>query len=385
MPVDMFEEAETESYQPCLPQLLELFNKLKTNTSSSDYHEQQWYPAFFQAVTDGYDRQREFDAKIGFKHVINKEKIKEDSVDHAELEEINYFGFPDTALNTYITDYISNATANNQRMFLSHFTSTTHHPWAVPKWFNTSEYMGTAHGLMQTHTDLNNYLNTVRFDDAWIGQLMQIFDDQGISDETLVILVGDHGQAFKEDFSKTGTYENGHISNFRVPITFRHPKLPRLQHTVNTTSVSVLPTILDLLINSGSLNEKDTAAAADLVQDYEGQSLIRPFRTTHRGRRAWNYSLVNPGGRMLTITSSDTPWRLVLPLDRMTEYVFSDLGRDPMELNRVLEWSIKSLSSTVRGKYGDEAADWLIEAEKIGLWWSSERKRLWKYNPSSER
>lgn len=382
MPVDMFEEAETESYQPCLPELLQLFNTLKPNTSSSNFRDHQWYPAFFQAVTDGYDRQDKFDSKIGFKHIVNKNRIKEDAENNPELEEINYFGFPETALKTYITDYITNATANNQRMFLSHFTSTTHHPWAVPKWFNSSEYMGSAHGLMQTHKDLNSYLNTIRFNDAWIGQLMQLFDDQGISDETLVIFVGDHGQAFKEDFSKTGTYENGHISNFRVPITFRHPKLPRVQHRVNATSLSILPTILDLLVNTGSLNQKDTAAAADLVQDYEGQSLIRPFKTTHKGRRAWNYGLVNPGGRMLTITSSDTPWRLILPLDKKTEYVFSDLGKDPMELKRVLEWSINSLASTVRGKYGDDAADWLIEAEKVGLWWASERKRLWNYDPS---
>ncbi|OAA37412.1 Sulfatase domain containing protein [Metarhizium rileyi] len=383
MPVDMFEEAETESYQPCLPEILELFNKMKKNSSSGNFHEQQWYPAFFQAVTDGYDRQDKFDSKIGFKHIINKNRIKHDALRNPELEEINYFGFPETALRTYMTDYIKNATANNQRMFLSHFTSTTHHPWAVPKWFNTSEYMGSAHGLMQTHKDLNSYLNTVRFNDAWIGQLMQIFDDQGISDETLVIFVGDHGQAFKEDFSKTGTYENGHISNFRIPITFRHPKLPRVEHRVNATSLSILPTILDLLVNTGSLSEKDTTAAADLVQDYEGQSLIRPFVTTRMGRRAWNYSLVNPGGRKLTITSADAPWRLILPLDKKTEYVFSDLGQDPMELKRVLEWSINSLASTVRAEYGDEAGDWLIEAEKVGLWWSAERKRLWHYNPSS--
>ncbi|EFY91068.1 Sulfatase domain containing protein [Metarhizium acridum CQMa 102] len=384
IPVDMFEEAETECYQPCLPEILELFNRLKKNTTTSDnYHEQQWYPAFFQAVTDGYDRQDKFDSKIGFKHIVNKNRIKQDSESNPELEEINYFGFPETALKTYVTDYITNATANNQRMFLSHFTSTTHHPWAVPKWFNSSEYMGSAHGLMQTHKDLNSYLNTIRFNDAWIGQLMQIFDDQGISDETLVIFVGDHGQAFKEDFGKTGTYENSHISNFRVPITFRHPKLPRVEHRVNATSLSILPTILDLLVNTGSLNKRDAAAAADLVQDYEGQSLIRPFETTRKGRRAWNYGLVNPGGRMLTITSSDTPWRLVLPLDKKTEYVFSDLGRDPMERNRVLEWSINSLASTVRGKYGDGAADWLIEADKVGLWWAAERKRLWNYNPSS--
>lgn len=382
LPVDMFEESLTESYQPCLPEILELFNKMKGNTPADSFLEQQWYPAFFQSVTDGYDRQAKFDSQIGFKYIVNKDRIKKDAAKNPELEEINYFGFPETALKTYITDYITNATANNQRMFMSHFTSTSHHPWATPKWFNSSEYMGEAHGLMQTHKDMNSYLNTIRFTDAWIGQLMQIFDDLNIANETLVVFVGDHGQAFKEDFSKTGTYENSHVSNFRVPITFKHPQIPSVQHAVNATSISILPTVLDLLINTGSLNAKDMSAAADIVQDYEGQSLIRPFKKVHKGRRAWNFGLVNPGGRMLTITSADTPYRLVLPLDKKTEYVFSDLGKDPMELDRILEWSVNSLASTVRGKYGDEAADWLIEADQIGLWWSSERKRLWQYVPS---
>ncbi|KAG6000440.1 hypothetical protein E4U21_005464 [Claviceps maximensis] len=382
MPVDMFEEAETESYQPCLPQILELFNRLKANTSSDDFHEQQWYPAFFQAVTDKYDRQDKFDKKIGFKYIVNKNRIKQDGLGNPDLEEINYFGYPETALKSYITDYITNATANNQRMFMSHFTSTTHHPWAIPKWFNSSEYMGTADEVMQTHRDLNSYLNTVRFNDAWVGQLMQILDEQGISNDTLVVFVGDHGQAFKEDFSQTGTYGNPHISNHRVPITFRHPQLPRVQHQVNATSLSIIPTILDLLVCTDSLNAKDTAAAADIVQDYEGQSLIRPIKTKHRGRRAWNFSLVNPGGRMLAITSSDTPWRLIIPLGTDTEHIFSDLGSDPMELERVKKWSMSGLVSTVRTEYSEQAADWLGEAEQVGVWWASERKRLWNYNPS---
>ncbi|KAG5917732.1 hypothetical protein E4U42_007142 [Claviceps africana] len=388
LPVDMFEESETESYQPCLPQILELFNRLKENTSSDDsddsddFHEQQWYPAFFQAVTDGFDRQDKFDEKIGFKYIVNKKRIKEDALDDPNLEEINYFGFPETALKSYMTDYVTTAKENNQRMFMSHFTSTTHHPWTIPKWFDSSEYMGTADGMMQKHHDLNSYLNTVRFTDAWIGQIMQILDDQGVSNETLVVFVGDHGQAFKEDFSKTGTYENPHISNYRVPITFRHPLLPRVQHRVDTTSLSILPTILDLLVSTDSLNSRDAAAAADIVQDYEGQSLIRLYKPTHKGRRAWNFSLVNPGGRVLVITSSDTQWRLVLPLNNKSEYFFSDLGSDPMESERIEAWSMRSLVSKVRKKHGEEAVVWLREAEKVGLWWAAERKRLWNYNPS---
>ncbi|KAM5348129.1 hypothetical protein ACJ41O_007953 [Fusarium nematophilum] len=392
MAVNMFEEAESESYQPCIPQILELFNSLKGNKSKeargwlpygskkpdNKYHEYEWYPAFFQAVTDTYDRQDKFDKSIGFKHIVTKGKLDKDASRNPDMEEVNYFGYPETDLKEHIKDYITEGLANNQRLFLSHFTSTTHHPWGVPKWFSTEKYMGRKG---TGHRDFDKYLNTVRFTDAWLGELMQLFEDTGIAEETLVVFVGDHGQAFKEDFSKTGTYENRHISNFRVPISFRHPNIPRIQYEVNATSISILPTILDLLINSGSLNADDTEVASDIIHDFEGQSLIRPYHKSYKGRRAWNFGLINPGGGMLTITSADAPWRLAVPLKGDLEYTFTDLGQDPLENDPLDQWSIKPMITAVKRKYGDKAADWVKEADEVAHWWAVERTRLWGYTP----
>ncbi|UNI17850.1 hypothetical protein JDV02_004164 [Purpureocillium takamizusanense] len=380
MSVTMFEESQTNSYQPCIPQILNLFNQLKgnrTGANSTDFLEQQWNSAFFMSITDSYDRQHEFEMKIGFDPIIEKEAMDKDAAKDPTLEEINYFGYPETALRSHMRDYITNATADNKRMFMSHFTSTTHHAWGVPEWFKTFDYMPDK----SKHKDFNKYLNAVRFDDMWMGMVMQLFDDLGIANETLAIFVGDHGQAFKEDFHKTGTYANGHVSNFRVPIIFRHPLLPRVHYEHNATSVSIIPTILDLLINTGSLNKQDTAAASDLVHDYEGQSLIRPYRTIQHGRRAWNFGIVNPGGRFLALTSADVPWRLVIPQgDEQSELVFTDLKDDPLELHRIKAWAVAGLQRKVRATYGEEAATWVAEAEAVAQWWAESRKRLWHYD-----
>lgn len=385
MPVDKFEEADTLCYQPCLPQVMELFNQLKTVKETDDYLEQEWYPAFFQSTTDGYDRQKKFDRKIGFKHVVTKHRLELDAEDdpNTKLEEINYFGYPETALKGHIKKYIEKSQEKKRRMFLSHFTSTTHHPWTTPHEFETVKYLNTKGG-MHWHKDFDKYLNTVRWNDRWLGELMQTFEDYGIANETLVVFVGDHGQAFKEDDFKTGTYENGHISNFRVPIVFKHPHIPRVQYNANATSLSIVPTILDLLVRSGSLNDKDSEAASDLLQDYEGQSLIRPYKVLHHGRRAWNFGIINGGGRMLSVTSADAPWRLVMPLDQKSEYKFTDLGTDPLELKPMLKWSVKTLQSGVKTQYGEEAAKWVVEAEAVARWWGLERKRLWGYVPGEE-
>ncbi|EXK82825.1 hypothetical protein FOQG_12940 [Fusarium oxysporum f. sp. raphani 54005] len=267
-------------------------------------------------------------------------------------------------------------------MFFSHFTSTTHHPWGVPKSFEKTDFLNTE-GKMGWHSEFNDYLNAMRFTDAWLGELLQTFDDHGLTNETLVVFVGDHGQAFKEDQkSKTGTYENGHVSNFRVPITFRHPHIPRVQYNANATSLSILPTILDLLINTGSLNEKDQNAAEDLIHDYEGQSLIRPYKATHNGRRAWNFGIINGGASMLSMTSADAPWRIVIPLDDSTQYRFTDLKNDPLEKKPLEKWTLEQLTYAVRNKFGEEASKWAAEADAVSKWWGPERKRLWGYNPS---
>ncbi|KHN95543.1 sulfatase domain-containing protein [Metarhizium album ARSEF 1941] len=382
LPVDWSAESGLQSYQPCLPHIFKLFNALKDGASNaSDYREHQWYPALFQSIADEFDNQHDMDRMIGFDLTVTRKQVDErNQKGETDEKEINYFGFPETAIRPDIKEYVKAAVEGNKRMFLSHFTSTTHHPWGTPTWFQKTEYMGTKRsGLTASHDDMNKYLNTIRWNDAWIGEMMQLLDDFGVANETLVVFVGDHGQAFKEDAQVSGTYQNAHVSNFRVPLAFWHPRIPRVQLAVNSTSINILPTVLDLLLSTVSLGARDADAAADIVQDYEGQSLIRPFQATRRGRRAWNFGVVNPGGRFLAVTSADTPWRLVLSWDNSAEYVFTSTGEDGLrEDEELLGWSLDGLGSEVERKLGVDAAAWVREAESVAQWWAVERKRLWQ-------
>lgn len=388
MPVEKFKESDTFSYQPCLPQILGLFNSNKPKTNSSrkdDFLQHEWYPALFESMTEQYDRQDWFDDRIGFKHKVTRKELRLDwrfNESDPMYQEVNYFSYAEPVLRPYLHEYIGNATANNQRMFMTHFTSTTHHDWNTPDWFGKAVDFLPTSGGSSWHTDFNKYLNTIRFHDAWVGELMQLLDGTGIANETLVVMAGDHGQAFMEDYHKRGTYENGHVSNFRVPITFRHPNLPQVQYEANASTISILPTILDLLLSSGSLSEKDAAVAADILPEYEGQSLIRPYRASHHGRRAWNFSVINSGAGMLAVTSADSPYRLVMPLGKVFEYRLTDLSTDPQEKEPVEEWSLGQFIETVRTKLGDNAGTWASEAEAVGRWWSLERQRLWRYHSS---
>lgn len=148
----------------------------------------------------------------------------------------------------------------------------------------------------------------------------------------------------------------------------------------NASSISILPTILDLLVNTNSLDEQDKDAASDLIHEYEGQSLLRPYKATHNGRQAWNMGIINTGGTMLSVSSAAVPYRLILPLTKDFSYTFSDLSRDPHETDVIEDWDHHSLFHNIKEKYGHEATTWASDARKVGLWWVHEKKRLWNYH-----
>lgn len=98
--------------------------------------------------------------------------------------------YPEYEIYPYLKDVVNETLAKNERLFLSHFTSTTHHPWATPSDFEDEQYF--AHGkLTEKHKDMNNYLNTVRYVDNWLGDMLEVLDEAGITNETLVVFVGD--------------------------------------------------------------------------------------------------------------------------------------------------------------------------------------------------
>jgi hypothetical protein len=418
LPVDLLEESMLEIYQPCLPQIFDLFNlgksKLQSNSnqttrSTSEAVKNPWKSVFMQSITDDYDRQDVLNENMGFKHKVVKSDMESSRAKYRPKgKEINYFGYAETELRPYVRDLFEEAANNKTRMFLSHVTSTTHHPWSTPDDFKKEPYMSDQGNI--NHDLMNNYLNAARFVDIWLGDIMNMLQETGIANETLVVVVGDHGQAFGEDNKDmTGTYENGHISNFRVPLVFHHPQMPRVDITANATALSIIPTILDLLVESNSLDERDTEIASALLPEYQGQSLIRPFLSsmvepshhpspppppTERDisqvetrshadsppkRIVWNMGLINAGGSMLSITAAGMPYRLILPLNERFEYTFTHLGEDPGEKHLTKAWTLATLTEEVEPKFGKESIAWLQDAEKVGNWWVAEQKRIWGY------
>lgn len=381
MSVSGFIEGDMDAYQPCLPQIFDMLNNVSDHDGAGDdYRNHPWRTALFQSTSEQYDRLDVFDKRLGFHHRTTRREVENDETRRNDSDPmyqlVNYFAYPEPVTLPYLSEYLDDTLGKQERLFLTHVTSTTHHEWDTPTGFPWTHYI---HWNGEGN-HLNKFLNTMRYHDEWMGTLMNLLAEKGMANETLVVFASDHGLSFYEDCGKEGTYDNDHVSNFRIGLTFRHPHLPRVQYEVNATTLSVLPTILDLLVSSGSLNEQETHVASDLVHDYEGQSLIRPYKKKDGDRRAWSITVVNPGSSKLGMTSADVPWRLTMPLKGESEYRMTNPVEDPFEENLVTSWTVEGLVKEARKKFGEEAAQWASEAVPTGEWWVLEKKRLWRYH-----
>jgi arylsulfatase A-like enzyme len=93
----------------------------------------------------------------------------------------------------------------------------------------------------------NRYLNGVRHTDRALGKLLRHLQERGLAESTLVVVVGDHGQAFGQHGQKLhagGLYEE----NVHVPLILINPRLFKGEENPTVAGLlDVAPTVLDLL------------------------------------------------------------------------------------------------------------------------------------------
>lgn len=205
LPVDFTEEVDSDIYQLCIAHILDMFNRQQKDHSGEsstesghakdrlhepEYLSSPWESVFVQSVTDHFDTQDVLDRQMGFKKVLVKSTLLDPSAKHypPKQPESNYFGFPETEVLPYLRDLITEAKRNNRRLFLSHLTSSTHHPFNTPEsWTQHEDYLQRS----GSEDSFNRYLNVVRYQDDWIGKIFDLLEDTRILNETLVVLVGD--------------------------------------------------------------------------------------------------------------------------------------------------------------------------------------------------
>lgn len=375
-------EIDHHIYQPCLPHIFEALNQLNHShdeVSNEHFTSYKWKTAFMQSVTLRYDKQDRLMPKIGFTDPLGSRELKDEAakLGPVDLPDINYYGMPERAIEDYLRDTFASAKKNDERVFLSHLTSSTHHDFGLPE---DEKYVPLADD--PDLEDLSHYLNTVGYVDRWLDRILQILDEEGVADETLLVVVGDHGLSIAERGSIT-PYSNPHVANYHVPLVLSHPKLPSINIDDAVSSIQILPTILDLLLGTKSLSKSEAEAVRDMIQNYEGQSLLRPqqrFSETN-GQGGWQHTVMNPGGSTIAVRDARQPnWRLIVPVFGNYEWRFTDLETDPHEDTPLVSYDYRAILRIVEEEFGAEAATWVKEAATVTRWWTDENYKRWRYN-----
>lgn len=363
-------------YNPCLPQILDALNALG-GAGGRNFSSHRWKSSFMQTATLDFDNFGPLVSRLGFPQdaTIDKQYLRRGDAKFGRvtLPDVNYFGFEEEPLEDYIRDAFAAAADKDERVFLTHVTSTSHHPWALP---GNETHVKLANGL----DDLSHYVNTIGYDDRWLGKVLRVLDDEGVADETLVVVVGDHGVSMPENDNPSPNF-NPNVGNSHVPLILSHPKLPPVAVDAAVTTQQILPTVLDLLLETDSLPEPARRAATELARLYEGQSLVRASPPPPAaGPAGWQLTVINPGRAMVGVRDARRrAWRLVVPTLDNVEWRFSDLDADPREAASVVGFDLDGFLARVRQARGSEAAEWVRDGVFVTRWWLEENGKRWRY------
>ena len=266
----------------CLPELL---NQVGYTT------------AFMQTAPGTFENRPQLLSNMGFQTGITGEDH-----DKTAYEEFGYFGLDDAALVPAAEQWVN---AQTNPFFMTLLTIGTHHPYKTPS-HDHKTYNSEATSRAEA------YQRAVRYSHQVTELLLNSLDSLGALDNTVVIIVGDHGEAFWQHqlYSHDAVpYEEG----IKVPLLMWSKT--NLFEAANDNTlrqhIDVLPTILELT----GLNWKGTLP---------GKSLLNPQGHDQLYTACW-YSF-----SCYTLRDGNTKYIYDAFLDKFEVY---DMLSDPKELN----------------------------------------------------
>ncbi len=205
----------------CLPRLLAPFG---------------YASAFFTPARLDFERKDALLDEMGFEETFGDGDYPDEG-----FFRVNYFGSEDRIMMKPSLAWVDRQRAAGRPFFLTYLTLTSHHPYQTPISFERRTFT-------KDDPDLNAYLNTVAYTDGFLADLFEAFEARGMIEETIFVILGDHGEAFAEHgrrFHSAVIWEEG----LRVPALIFSPTLfPRSGRiTGPRQQTDVLPTVAEAL------------------------------------------------------------------------------------------------------------------------------------------
>jgi arylsulfatase A-like enzyme len=223
-------------------------------------------------------------------------------------EPINSWGGGDAVLVDRTLQWIDRD--RSRPFYATVWTQQAHHPYDPAPGQPVVDFFATG-PRPEDDYDLGRYLNAVADVDRALGRLFAGLRERGLDDETLVVVTGDHGEAFGEPHATWGHGFRLYDEGVRVPLVLWSPVLFPQGRRSDTVAghVDVAPTVLDLL-------------GFEAPDGWEGRSLF----ADRRPGRAYFYAANDH--YLLGVREGDLKY--IYDASRGREQLF-DLARDPDE------------------------------------------------------
>ena len=147
-------------------------------------------------------------------------------------------GSDDISTAESLTSWFEDHQVAGKQVFAMLWTNMTHYPYFTER--VTSDF-----GPEENRFNL--YLNALHYSDRAFGTLMKRLEECKLLDETLVVVVGDHGEAFGQHNQLTHA-GNIYEENCHVPLLLINPRLFAAQRRATLGGlIDVAPTIVQIL------------------------------------------------------------------------------------------------------------------------------------------
>jgi len=257
----------------------------------------------------------------------------EQELTHPEAERVTYFGIADEWMVQPILDWTAAQSRAKRPFFTAIMTNVGHHNFETPSTWPKIRFEGVSNPKLEA------YYNCLRYIDGVLSTLIEGYRRLGVLDDTILIIVGDHGQMFDEHGARqihNAIYQEG----LHVPALIYAPGLALQPGTVRgpRQQIDILPTIVELLgyrVEGAELPGQSLLHAVDASRKlFYTSSIDWSFLSARRGQRKYIYSF-----------------------DRQPMEVF-DLDKDPKELAALADIDAQELASTKQ-----DMLEWRLHAE----------------------
>ncbi|MEM7260623.1 MAG: sulfatase [Planctomycetota bacterium] len=267
---------------------------------------------------------------LGMRSII-EERGFEELIDAAALSGVldSSFGVEETTT----VDRMLADLEEERREAIFYLPIAGHHPYDSPE-----------PGPFSGEGEFSDYLNALHSADRALERFFRGLESSGRLERSLVVIVGDHGQAFEQHPGNLGHVFFLYEENIRVPLFVRLPG--GADRGVVDAPVSVIdlpPTILDLL-------------GVPVPSEFQGRSWLE----SPAARIAFSFTDYAQGW----LAARDGRWKLIHELDSGRDQLF-DLATDPNERENLADPN-PEITGALRERAIEWARDQKRRVESVG-------------------